>query len=219
MTMTDKPTSNRKPIRIITVILFILLSGIFPVNKAFSQDKPELPIGDQAPLLDQSLTTIENETVTLREIAGENGLMVVFTSNTCPWVHRWESRYLEVASLAQENGITMIALNPNEATRGEGESLADMKKRAQDYSYNFIYAMDKDHLLATEYGANRTPHVYLFNADFTLVYRGAIDDNAHDIDEVEQTFAKDAILQLASGREIATKTSPSLGCTIKWLSE
>ena len=197
----------------------VLFLTMLTFQEISAQDKPELPIGERAPMLDAPLVTTEDETVTLREIAGENGLLVVFTSNTCPWVHRWESRYLEMASLAQENGIPMIALNPNEATREEGESMADMKMRAKEYSYNFIYAMDKDHVLATEYGANRTPHVYLFNKDFILVYRGAIDDNAHDIDEVEQHFAKDAIVQLAAKQEIVTKTSPSLGCTIKWLSE
>jgi len=194
-----------------------MVSGV--VHSVTAQNNPELPIGSQAPLLDQELITIDGETITLRETAGENGLLVVFTSNTCPWVHRWESRYLEVAQLAQENGIPMIALNPNEATRNDGESMDDMRKRAEKYNYNFIYAMDKDHLLANEYGANRTPHVYLFNADFSLVYRGAIDDNAHDPEEVEQTFTKDAILQLAKGEEITIQTSPSLGCTIKWLSE
>lgn len=196
----------------------LLLSSVFSAF-AVAQNNPELPIGSQAPLLDQELVTTEGETITLRETAGENGLLVVFTSNTCPWVHRWESRYLEVAQLAQENGIPMIALNPNEATREDGESMEDMKNRAEEFSYNFVYALDKDHLLANEYGANRTPHVYLFNSDFTLVYRGAIDDNAHDPEEVEQHFAKNAIHQLAAGEEITTKTSPSLGCTIKWLSE
>lgn len=205
--------------RSLSVISFTLLLGIVWNQNTLAQDKPELPIGEIAPLLDHPLTTTEGEIVTLRETAGKNGLMVVFTSNTCPWVHRWESRYLEIATLAEKNGITMIAVNPNEATRTEGESLEDMKNRAEEYAYNFIYAMDKDHLLATEYGANRTPHVYLFNSDFTLVYRGAIDDNAHDIEEIEQHFTKDAILQLANGQEIITKTSPSLGCTIKWLSE
>ena len=189
------------------------------VTTVQAQDQPELPIGSVAPMIDAPLATTSGDTLTLAGTAGENGLLVVFTSNTCPWVHRWESRYIEVASLAAENGIGMIALNPNEATRSEGESMDDMRRRAAEYAYNFPYALDRDHLLATAYGANRTPHVYLFNSDMVLVYRGAIDDNAHDPQDVQQTYAKDAIRQLAAGEPISTETSASLGCTIKWLSE
>lgn len=186
---------------------------------ALAQDRPELPIGSNAPLTDVPLATTDGDTLTLAGVAGQNGLLVVFTSNTCPWVHRWESRYLDVAALAEQNGIGMIALNPNEATRADGESMLDMRRRAADHGYTFPYALDRDHRLATAYGANRTPHLFLFDADGVLVYRGAIDDNAHDPEEVTETYALDAIRQLAAGESIAVPTSASLGCTIKWLTD
>lgn len=205
--------------RIAILVLFIIGQAITSTDVVTAQSKPELPIGSKAPLTDHAMQTINGKSVTLSDLKGENGLLVVFTSNTCPWVHKWEGRYLEVAELASKNGIPMVALNPNEATRTQGESMEDMKKRAKDKKYNFIYAMDKDHIMATEYGANRTPHVYLFDKELTLVYRGAIDDNANEPSEVEKAYLKDAIRQLASGEAIVTSTSKSLGCTIKWLED
>lgn len=210
---------NDKTLHAMKTILLCLASCLILTYSAAAQDEPELPIGSKAPLTGAPLVTIEGDTVTLAELTGPKGLMVVFTSNTCPWVHRWESRYLEVAALAQSNGIPMIALNPNEAARAEGESMQDMIRRADEFRYNFIYAMDKDHRLASAFGANRTPHVYLFDSDLTLVYRGAIDDNARDASSVEKHYAKSAIMELAAGREVTEKTSTSLGCTIKWLTD
>jgi opacity protein-like surface antigen len=199
---------------------FSLLAVFLLFSSALqAQDEPELPIGSAAPHATTPLATTEGGTVTLDGLKGANGLLVVFTSNTCPWVHRWESRYLELADLAKSEDIPMIALNPNEAARGEGESMQDMIKRAKDFRYNFVYAMDKDHKLATAFGANRTPHVYLFDSEMKLVYRGAIDDNARDAAAVQVSYAKQAVTQLAAGEEISVKTSTSLGCTIKWLTD
>lgn len=196
-----------------------ILFALSNTSISAAQSKEELPIGAKAPMTDHPMQTVDGTTITLAEVAGENGLLVVFTSNTCPWVHKWEGRYLEVAELARENGIPMIALNPNEATRDQGESMAEMQKRAKEKGYNFIYAMDRNHVMASDYGANRTPHVYLFDREWTLVYRGAIDDNANEPENVAKAYLKDAIRQLAAGQAITTTTSKSLGCTIKWLED
>ncbi|MDZ7715416.1 MAG: hypothetical protein U5J95_04305 [Balneolaceae bacterium] len=74
----------------------------------------------------------------------------------------------------------------------------------------------KNSKLAEVFGATRTPHIFLFNSDMELVYRGAIDDNARSAEDVENHYLMDAIKALGAGEEIATKTSKSLGCTIKW---
>jgi peroxiredoxin len=158
---------------------------------------------------------VSGEMLTLSEVARENGLLVMFSCNTCPWVHQWEDRYNPIANLAKEKGIGMIALNPNTTYRDRGDGFEDMKQRAQEKNYQFPYAVDENNKLADAFGATRTPHIFLFNSDMKLVYRGAIDDNAKSAENVDQHYLRDAINQLAAGEEISTKTSKSLGCTIK----
>ncbi|MCP9292657.1 thioredoxin family protein [Gracilimonas sediminicola] len=182
---------------------------------AQTQSTNSLEIGDKAPQINQEVEDTSGRTLTLAGVAGDKGLLVVFSCNTCPWVAKWEDRYNGLAELAEANDIGMIALNPNERIRNRGESMEDMKKRAQKQDYEFPYALDENHVIADAFGATRTPEVFLFDENLTLVYHGAIDDNADDANAVEATYAADAINQLISGNEISTKETRSLGCTIK----
>ncbi|MEX0721492.1 MAG: thioredoxin family protein [Balneolaceae bacterium] len=193
-------------------ILSVCTALLFTASAGLSDS---LEIGDKAPLVNQRVEDTSGRTLTLSEVAGRNGLMVIFSCNTCPWVTKWENRYNELSALAGSNGIGVIALNPNERIRNRGESMVDMKKRAQKQSYNFPYALDEDHKLADAFGATRTPEVFLFDSNLRLVYHGAIDDNADNASQVESAYAKDAINALIAGSEIDTQETRSLGCTIK----
>lgn len=179
--------------------------------------KNPLRIGDQMPLPNHRVTDVSGRSLTLAEVSGRNGVLVIFSANTCPWVSRWEQRYNAIATLAQLNGIGMIALNPNEEIRDKGESIADMKKRAQKQGYSFPYALDKNHTLADAFGATRTPEVFLFDSNMKLVYHGAIDDNAMDASSAENTYLTNAIQAMADKKEINPQVTPLAGCTIKRL--
>ncbi len=193
-------------------LLILLLSGLLLNSTA---DVKELEIGKTGPMFDVKMTTTEGTQTSLAQVKKSNGTLLIFTSNTCPWVHAWENRYNEVAQLAAAANVGVLFVNPNEATRAEGESLEDMRKRKQDKGYAFTYALDKDHKLADAYGATRTPHVYLMDKNNKLVFVGAIDDNSRNRDEVDAYYIKDALADLSAGRAIATPTSRALGCTIK----
>jgi peroxiredoxin len=198
-----------------------LLSSLFLILMASSvvaQQQKELTIGSAAPMLDQQVQDISGRTLTLNSVAKQNGLLVIFSCNTCPWVMRWEDRYPVVSQLARENNIGMIALNPNEAYRNRGDGMEDMIKHARKANYDFPYALDKDHKIADAFGATRTPHVYLFNSDLELIYVGAIDDNANDADAVQEFYLKDAIEQMRAGEDLSKSKTKSLGCTIKRVS-
>lgn len=194
----------------ILLVIMFCLTGL-----QFAQAQAVLKIGDKAPVVNQEVIDTSGRTLTLSNSSGSNGLLVLFTCNTCPWVTKWEDRYNDLATLAQSNNIGVIALNPNERIRDRGESMSDMKKRAQKQQYNFPYALDKDHIIADAFGATRTPEVFLFDENMTLIYHGAIDDNADNRNAVEAEYAADAIRALANGEEISTKETKSLGCTIK----
>lgn len=199
---------------VIPVILGMSLLAFLPVKKDKATD--ELEIGAKAPLADIKIEDVSGKILTLNEVAKENGLLVNFSCNTCPWVARWEDRYNPIARLAGENNIGVIMLNPNAGYRNRGESMQDMQQRAKKSGYQFYYALDKDSRLAKAFGATHTPHIFLFDGEMKLVYRGAIDDNASSAEHVEQPYLKNALKNLGMGHEINPKTTKSLGCTIKW---
>jgi len=198
------------------IALLPLLALVWFANPA-QQDIKELEVGTIGPMFDYQMDEISGNKITLADVKGENGTLVIFSCSTCPYVRAWEDRYLTISELAKELNIGMVAVNPNEATRDQGSSLVDMKKRADEIGYTFAYALDKDHKLADAYGATRTPHVYLLNKDNVLVFVGAIDDNSRSAADVENTYLADAMNELASGKAITQATSRAIGCTIKRL--
>jgi hypothetical protein len=141
---------------------------------------------------------------------------VIFSCNTCPWVIRWEDRYLEIAKNYSPKGVSMIAVNSNVSRFNGDDSLEKMKKHASRMKYNFIYAQDPNAELAYAFGATKTPHIYLFDKNDILVYRGAIDDNARDADKVTEPFLTNALDALLSKKKIKKTTSKALGCSIKF---
>lgn len=205
----------KKPI-LFSVVFTVILMTVGAFIPAGGPAPDPLAIGTKAPMLDTPVKDVTGKMLTLNEVAGEKGLLVIFSCNTCPWVARWEDRYNPVADLAADNGIGTIALNPNTGSRDNGDSYEDMQQRARESGYTFYYALDEQSRIAEAFGATHTPHVFLFNSDMELVYRGAIDDNARSAAVVEEPYLKNAIKALGAGRPIADKTSKSLGCTIKW---
>jgi peroxiredoxin len=204
----------KKMIPTLAVALIAMLSlGAFTNDPASLKD--ELELGKKAPLTSVKMLDVSGSKMSLDDVKGPNGLLVVFSSNTCPWVLAWEDRYLTIAELAKQQGIGMIAINSNEGTRNGEDSYAEMQKHAKEKGYTFPYVVDENHMLADEYGATKTPHIYLFDKNNTLVYRGAIDDSARDLSKIENRYLADAITALAAGQKIKTTTSKALGCTIK----
>ena len=176
----------------------------------------ELEIGSAMPLMDHQLADISGNTMTLADVKGDAGTLVVFSCNTCPWVIRWEDRYVTLANTYAPKGIGMIAVNSNAARFGSEDSLEEMVEHAKNNGYNFPYAQDPESELASAFGATKTPHIYLFNADDKLVYLGAIDDNAKNAKKVEVPFLANAIDALLAGNPINPQTTKALGCSIKF---
>ena len=159
---------------------------------------------------------INGEKVSLSDVIMENGLLVNFTCNTCPWVVRWQDRYNDLAKASKKNKIGYIAINPNAGKRDRGENMEDMKTFAAKYDHNFLYTLDKDAKLATAFGARTTPHIYLFDGDGKLVYRGAIDDNAAKKRKVKKKYLMDAIKAVGNGKDVRLAETKALGCSIKF---
>ena len=191
-------------------IAAITLLAIKPINDP-------LPIGSTIPRSEVKMKDISGKEISFKEAFKENGLMVMFSCNTCPIVHKYESRTVEICKKALSKNIGVILLNSNEAYRDNGDSYTDMKDYAKKLGYDWNYVVDKNSVMADEFGATRTPEIFLFNKESKLVYHGAIDDNSSGPDEVTRKHLSIAIDELLGGKDVSVKNTRSVGCGIKRL--
>jgi peroxiredoxin len=174
-----------------------------------------LPIGSDMPKADVKLQDISGTSIAIKEIKKQNGVLVMFSCNTCPFVIKNQQRTVDVAAFAQKNDVGVIILNSNEGQRDDADSYDAMKAYAKKQSYKWHYVVDKNNEIADAFGANRTPECFLFDKDLKLVYHGAIDDNPTDAGNVKRKHLQEAINEMTAGKEISFKESRSVGCPIK----
>lgn len=175
----------------------------------------QLSIGAQMPLANHKLKDVSGTEVTLEKTARANGLLVIFSCNTCPYVLKNQERTLNILQWALAKEVGAIVINSNEGTRSDEDSFEAMQAYAKQQLYPCFYAVDNQHQLADAFGANRTPECFLFDKSGKLVYHGAIDDSPSNAQAVKRKHLEEAINELAAGKEISIKTSRSIGCSIK----
>lgn len=195
------------------VIFVCILVATVMVSTAGNNGK--LGIGDKPVYTEVKMDDVSGSKISLADVKKENGLLVLFSSNTCPFVMQWEGRYPDLKAWADKNKVGMVVLNSNHQKRDGDDSFEAMKKHAKEKGYNFYYALDDQSLIANTFGGQTTPHAFLFNSKMELVYKGAIDDSYKSADEVKQPYLKDAISSIATGKEIAVKETKPVGCSIK----
>ena len=206
--------------RIVSILTVAIAVMSFVVVGDHEQYKT-IELGTDAPLSDRIMMDVSGEEFSLNDLKQENGLGVIFSCNTCPFVvgstgnQGWEGRYNTVAKDCEQYKVGMVMVNSNEARRTAGDSMEDMKKRAKEKAFLSKYVIDNNSELANAFGAKTTPHVFLFDSDMKLVYRGSIDGNHKDPDFVDEAFLFDAIDNLASGEEIDPADTKATGCSIK----
>ena len=188
----------------------ILTLGIIALSTLMSE---EISIGSKMPGSDYILKNINGKESELSTYKKENGLLVIFSCNTCPWVIRWQGRYNPISELCSKNNIGFVAVNSNASQHDGVDSFDSMKEHAKKYEYIFPYVLDSGSRLAKAFGAMVTPHVYLFDKNRDLRYRGAIDDGPK---RVKRNYLVNAINSVSKGKSVRTKTTKSLGCSIKY---
>jgi peroxiredoxin len=194
--------------KILALALALAFGSSLPTEKG-------LKIGDKAPLTDRSMKDVNGKNFTLTQQMSANGLLVIFSCNTCPFVIATQERYIHIAKVAKANKIGLIVVNSNEAQRGDVDSFDEMKRYAQEQAYDFPYVVDEKHVLADAFGATKTPDIFLFDKDFILKYKGAIDDSHRNPENVRNRFLENAIKALVQGEKIDPAITPAVGCTIK----
>ncbi len=192
------------------VLLMLLSAAVFAAG-----GKGKMGLGDKAALTNVKMTDVNGKTYSLEDVKKENGVLVLFSSNACPFVLQWEGRYPELKEFAEKHGVGMIVLNSNHQNREGIDSFEAMKKHAAEKGYNFPYVVDENSQLANAFGGQTTPHAFLFNGKMELVYKGAIDDNYKSATEVKNSYLKDAIASVSSGETVVVAETKPVGCSIK----
>lgn len=199
----------------IKIMAFLILVGVV---SAFTYVKSEVgyQVGDIA--TDFSLKNVNDKNVSLSDFKEAKGFIVIFTCNHCPFAVAYEDRIIALDKKYKKLGYPVIAINPNNPAVQSADSFDLMKVRAKEKGFTFPYLFDDGQKIYPQYGATKTPHVYLLEKTKEgnqVKYIGAIDDNYTDEKAVKTKYVENAVNALLKGEEVPVKTTKAIGCSIK----
>lgn len=180
-----------------------------------SLQSPVCAFGTPAP--DFSLPGVDGETWSRDRCKGENGLLVMFICNHCPYVKAVRERILRDVRELAGYGIGCVAIMSNDPTDHPEDSFDNMKRMAEEYDFPFPYLIDETQEVAKAFGAVCTPDFFGYNSTLGLQYRGRLDASRKEPapEGVRRDLFK-AMKQVAETGEGPMEQVPSIGCSIKW---
>ncbi|WP_027395406.1 thioredoxin family protein [Aquimarina latercula] len=206
-----------KTLKILVAVVLVIAVSAFAIDKVnLSDSDAGYVIGDVA--TDFSLKNIDETTVSLADYKDAKGFVVIFTCNHCPYSVAYEDRIIELDKAFKDKGYPVIAINPNNPKAYPTDSFDNMKVRAKEKGFTFPYLFDDGQKIYPQYGATKTPHVYILEktANGNVVrYIGAIDNNYKDASAADKKYAEDAINALLKGEKVPVETTKAIGCSIK----
>ena len=173
-------------------------------------------IGDEA--TDFKLKDVNGKMVSLSDYPDAKGFIVIFTCNTCPFAVASEERIVALDQEFAPKGYPVIAINPNNPAVQPDDTYELMQQKAKNAGFTFPYLYDESQSIHAEYGATKTPHVYLLQKEDgknIVKYIGAIDDNVRNAAEVKDRFLANAVNELLAGKEVSVKETKAIGCSVK----
>ena len=180
--------------------------------------RTETPVCDFGlPAPEFHLKGVDGKNWKLSEACGENGLLVMFICNHCPYVKAVLDRIIRDASELQAMGVNSVAIMSNDPADYPEDSFDNMKQVAQKLKFPFPYLYDETQEIAKAYGAVCTPDFFGYNKDLQLQYRGRLDESR------KEPAAPNARRDLFEAMKRVAQTGqgpkdqvPSMGCSIKW---
>lgn len=167
-----------------------------------------------------TLPATDGRTLSLVDVAGPNGTLVMFICNHCPYVISVLDRLIRDAQDLNALGVGVAAISANDATAYPQDSFENMIRLAQNHAFPFPYLYDESQSVARAYGATCTPDFFGFNADLELQYRGRLDASRKDVGPRSlRRDLYDAMAQVAKTGSGPAEQTPSMGCSIKWKAE
>lgn len=172
--------------------------------------------GDKA--IDFKLKNVDGKFVSMADYPDAKGFIVIFTCNHCPFSVAYEDRIIELDKKFKSLGFPVIAINPNDPELQPQDGYKEMQTRSREKGFTFPYLLDEGQHVYPVYGANRTPHVFLLQAEnggYIVKYIGAIDDNSQDEAAVKVKYVENAVNALITGQKPEQEFTKAIGCTIK----
>ena len=173
-------------------------------------------IGDEA--TDFSLKGTDDKMYSLSQFADAKGYIVIFTCNHCPYAKAYEDRIIALDAKYKSLGYPVIAINPNDPTAQPEDSFDLMKTRAKEKGFTFPYLFDEGQKIYPQYGATKTPHVFVLNKENgknIVKYIGAIDNNHENANDVTEKYVEAAVDALLKNETVKQTETVAIGCTIK----
>jgi peroxiredoxin len=204
---------------VLIVYSIIFLTGLAQVKAQKMENNSAnkgYKVGDVA--ADFKLKNVDQKTVSLSDYAAAKGFIVVFTCNHCPYAKAYESRIIALDQKYASKGYPVIAINPNDPIVVPADNFEAMQVRAKEKGFTFPYLFDDGQKVYPQYGATKTPHVFLLNKENgknIVRYIGAIDDNYADANDVSNKYVEAAVDALLANQPIAQASTVAIGCSIK----
>jgi len=177
-----------------------------------------LPIGSKVPaaVAKTKMKNVDGKMMSIAEVSGKAGTLVVFTCNHCPFAKDWEQRIVELANTYAAKGVGVMLVNANDPATHTEDGLEEMQARAKSRGMKVPYVVDDTSGVARAFGASVTPEAFLFDKGGKLAYHGTIDDNRKEPDKVKARYLKDALDAVVAGKAPAVPETKGLGCGIKF---
>jgi peroxiredoxin len=167
---------------------------------------------------DFSLKNVDGKMVSMADFSDAKGFIITFTCNTCPYSVAYEDRIIALDKKYANKGFPVIAINPNNPEARPDDNFEAMQTRAKEKGFTFPYMLDVGQKVYPQFGASRTPHMYVIaktDKGHQVKYIGAIDDNYKDAAATTKHYVEDAVDALLAGKEVEVKTTKAIGCSIK----
>jgi peroxiredoxin len=188
--------------------LFVIAGALFVVGaRAEGEISPPPAIG--ATIEDFTLPDTDNQSRSLKSLAGKNGTVLLFIAVQCPVSNAYNERMEKLAQDYKARGIAVIGINSNVA-----EDLSAVKAHAGENNLSFMILKDPGNKIADKLGANVTPEAYFIDASHKLVYHGRI-DNSRNSAQVETNDLRNALDASLAGKPVEKTEAKAFGCTIK----
>ncbi len=206
-----------KTLKILVGVAFIIAISAFAIDKVSgAKTSGGYAIGDVA--TDFKLKNIDDSMVSLADYEDSKGFIVIFTCNHCPYSVAYEDRIIALDKKYKTKGYPVVAINPNNPKAYPTDSFDNMKVRAKEKGFTFPYLFDDGQTIYPQYGATKTPHVYILEKTSKgniVRYIGAIDNNYKDADAATEKYVENAINALLKGEKVPVEVTKAIGCSIK----
>ncbi|HXU05663.1 MAG TPA: thioredoxin family protein [Polyangia bacterium] len=202
-----------------TISAIAILTGSALVAHA-GESTGGIALGTKVPaaVAKTKMKNVDGKLVSIADVTGKAGTLVVFTCNHCPFAKAWEQRLVELANTYAGKGVGVVLVNANDPKTHAEDGFEEMQARAKSRGMKIPYVVDDTSAVARAFGASVTPEAFLFDKTGKLAYHGTIDDNRNEPDKVTARYLKDALDAVVAGKKPPVAETKGLGCGIKFRS-